>query len=140
MGGTGQVRWIYDFADLCLTQLAIKKIKIKNQKLVTQLNLPTPKIRLNPRVQVGYTPIIDKKVTVLDKKKKQICNCFRFLFSFSCFQGKKKKINFFLFSKWKTRSISCFEKHIFQKQNSRNLFGSCFWKGEILFSLVNFFF
>ena len=31
-------------------------------------------------------------------------NCFRFLFSFSCFQGKKKKINFFF----------CFqnEKHV----------------------------
>ena len=55
MSGTGRVRWIYDFAELCLTQLAVK-----NKKLVTQLNLPTPKIRLSPPVQVGCTPIINK--------------------------------------------------------------------------------
>ena len=55
-------------------------------------------------------------------------NCFRFLFSFSCFQGKKKKkINFCQFSKWKTRLVSWKEKHIFQKQNLGNLFDSCFW-------------
>ena len=60
---------------------------------------------------------------------------FVFLFS-----REKEKNKFFLFSKWKTRLVSCFEKHIFQKQNSGNLFGSCFWKSWILFSLVNFFF
>ena len=58
-------------------------------------------------------------------------NYFCFLFSFSCFQKKKKKTIFFCFQN---------EKHIFQKQNSRNLFGSCFWKSWILFSLVNIFF
>ena len=73
-------------------------------------------------------------------------NHFRFL----VFKGNRKKIKnkknnktkqnkfffFFLFSKWKTRLVSWKEKHIFQKQNSGNLFGSCFWKGWILFSLV----
>ena len=65
---------------------------------------------------------------------------FIFYFRFLVFKGKRKKKNkFFLFSKWKTCLVSCFEKHIFLKQNSGNLFGSCFWKSWILFSLVNFF-
>ena len=69
--------------------------------------------------------------------KAMLGNYFRFLI----FKGKRFIIIiFFLFSKWKTRLVSWKEKHIFQKQNSRNLFGSCFWKSWILFCLVNFFF
>ena len=59
---------------------------------------------------------------------------FVFYFCFLAFKGKRI---FFFFSKWKTHLVNCFEKHIFQKQNSGNLFGSCFWKSWILFSLVN---
>ena len=66
-------------------------------------------------------------------------NCFCFLFSFSCFQGKKKKTIF-----------SCFqnEKHVWlverkNKFSKNKIQEIClvvvFEKSRILFSLVNFF-
>ena len=78
-------------------------------------------------------------IQVFANLKPCLVTLFVFYFCFLVFKGKRKKQKFFLFSKWKTCLVSWKENHIFQKQHSKNLYGSCFWKSWILFCLVNFF-